>query len=653
MSELLFLIMPLIALISFFLGYIFKGSFSTWLLKRRTKQSYLDAMPLVIKDDNPQANEVVEKLLTTVEYIVDGNLIANTPSLQKNNVNKVAKVSKKAKENFEQQIKDLEQSLAQKPEVNVLVDDFYSQISQVHLQSKTKTWSQESAMQEQQGKLEALEQTLSTSSLNNPAVSALEQALAKGSKKSKGQTEEQEPFAARSLEDLFHPYSVLADDVGHLLEMQMMAGVICMQRGDYSRAIKIFRHILAIPSWKNEGHSLAQINLSRCYLKAGMYSSCLQNLLPLIGNDKYEHEVLDLLLQVYLLLQDWQSALAVAKEIYALRKNNSNLEQLCHFYLFRLLSTYLTLGHRRTMFSFQRIIELAPTCTRAYVTRANYHFALGDYHSALEDYEQAIKLRFELLPALINNLAYCYANIRSFGGKSLETFLQGLEVPEKWQYMLDLYHDQIVSNFNFLPYVHNFEFQDKARNSAEVFRELVMGQKTLEARDYEAELTQKAKLYQKKMSTGGFIENIVSLVKETKTQTEPEIYERLESLLESYQRNPQSIILERIFALVTELLTQMPAEEQETEKHHLLAAMFSFKRKKAEEGKQVEVTLTDKQIKFAEFLTRLQTQDLEARIKATYACSSCGYQHHDLFWLCPSCHKLETFTLHRLTFTKT
>lgn len=618
MSELLFLLIPLIAIVSFALGYLFKGSFSTWLLKRRTKQSYLDSAPIVIKDDNPQASEVVEKLLNTVEYIVDGNLIANAPTLYKN-----VKVSKNKEVTSE---------------INPNQDDIYEQIN-----SEPKTEKENTAPAQEQeaaSKISDLDQTLNASSINNPVVATLEQALQKA--KVKAEVPEDAVLVARSLKDLHRPYSVLAEDVGHLLEMQMMAGVICMQRGDYMRAIKIFRHILAIPTWKNHGHTLAQMNLARCYLKAGMFSRALENLLPLVGNDQYELEVLELLLQLYLVTADWQPALAVAKGIYNLRKSESNLNQLCHYYIFRLLSCYLELGHRRTMFSFSRIIELSPTNVRTYVTRANYHFALGDYHSALEDYEHALKLRIDLLPSLISNIAFCFNHVRILG-YDFPTFLRNLETPEHLQYMIDLYLDQVANNFAFADYAHSFEFQDQAKNSAEVFRELVLGQQT---RDYEAELEQKIKTYQKT----DLLDKVVSLIRDKDEAEHMELYERIDILLDSYAKNPQSITLQRIFFISAQLLTntQVEVKVDITEKTNLLSSLFSLGRRKEAEKNS---SIAQKQEKFSQFLSKIEQRNPESRIVASYSCRSCGYQHHDIFWLCPSCHKLDTFTLSKLNFS--
>ncbi|RIY32686.1 hypothetical protein CKF54_04315 [Psittacicella hinzii] len=641
MYEFLFLILPLIAVVSFFLGYVFKGSFSAWLLKRRTKQSYLDEVKTIVKDDSSQSQEVVNRLLDTVEYIIDGNLIANAPPVQKLNKNGKATIFSKSKE------ASTRVNSESYPEVDLAIDDFYEQIAQTPVSKKEEVVAPQEEQSNIEATIEALDNELKGQNLNNPIVSTLENALQnQAQKRATKVVEESEEkiLASRSLKDLQHPYGVLAEDVGHLLEMQMLGGVICMQRGDYFRAIKIFRHILAIPTWKNQGHVLANINLARCYLKAGMYSRALETLLPQVGNVKYEGEILNLLLEIYIVTQDWKPALAVAKAIYSLQKNNNNLKQLCNFYIFRLCSCYLDIGHRRTMFSFQRIIELDPTNVRVYVTRANYHFALGDYLSALEDYQQALNLRFELLPAVISNIAYCYANIRTFGN-DFAKFLQSLEVPEKWQYILDLYLDQVIDNFDFLPYAHSYEFRDQAKSSAEVFRELVLGQKTTQMRDFKAELAQKAKMYQQ--GERKFIGNLVSFLSESRIESKPELYDRLEVLLESYKANPQAIVLERIFMLLSELLVELPVEVAETKqtKSNLLSLLLRF-------GNRQQAVAQNQTEKFEQFLTKLDENTRNARIVASYHCSSCGYQHHELFWLCPSCHKLETFALSKVEFTQ-
>ncbi|MFC6276683.1 hypothetical protein [Psittacicella hinzii] len=805
MFELLFLFIPLIAILSFLLGCLFKGSFSAWLLKRRTKSSYLDEVPIVIKDNNPQANEVVERLISTVEYIVDGNLIAEVPQVHKMPQEKkplafdkapksttISKTKQKSTQEFAQQAKELEQNYAARPTINLTQDDFYQQmqsagqnkettahvensvnsqtvaeksaqatkdkikaqeatttaqvqtlnneaasnsdfmqssdssseqdsdITKDELQNRVNTNSQNSAKSEINSKSDevlarnendltsaaaassnsknASESPSANEHLNadsSLAVNDLDQALfsnpndeavritanlqAAQDKKAQASTKEtkqtttnlrldfalnpqnisqQDLLAARSLQDLQRPYGVIASDVGHLLELQMLGGVLCMQRGDYLRAIKIFRHIIAIPSWKQEGHKLAQINLARCYLNAGMFSRALENLLPLIGDERYESEVIELLLYIYQLNQDWQPALAVAKEIYALNKTKANLDQLCHFYLFRLLDCYLDIGHRRTMFSFQRIIALAASSVRPLVTRGNYHFALGDYHNALSDYRQAIKQNFMLLPALIANIAYCYASIKPIG-EDLGTYLQSIKVPANYQYVIDLYYDLYLSKYDFLPYAHSFEFQDKAKSSAEVFRDLVLGNSPLDARDFEIELAQREKLYRKSTTAGSILENIAGLVQtEDKEQlSDAELMQqRLEHLMHLYQEHGHNVLLQRIFDLTSNLLLENNQEELKhtSENAGLVSTWFGRKKRKVEEATSDQV-LSPKQQQMQLFMQKLAAmleQDEKKALSATYVCKNCGYQQPDLFWSCPSCHKLETFTLSKLKFAK-
>lgn len=674
MAEFLLFFIPLLAICSFMLGYVFKGSFSTWLLKRKTKQSYLDEVPLVIKDNNAQANEVVEKLLTTVEYIVDGNLIADTPTLQKQTNSKLANLNPRKGRNetkdqeFEQKNKTLEQLYAQRPSIDIWQDDFYAQArqaqSQLGLSQLDKTAQEtissttlnEQLTHAQQDKVEfeivQLDQELESET--GLTTSLLDQALQKGHSKRqrRNQIDEiDEVIAARSLEDLQHSYGVLANDVGHLLEMQMLGGVIAMQRGDYARAIKIFRHILSIPSWKMQGHQLAQMNLARCYLNAGMYSRALENLFPLIGDEKYGSEVLELLLHIYHLSSNWQAALAVAKEIYNQHKTKANLTQLSHFYMFRLLESYQQLGHRRTMFSFQRIIELNGDSLRPLITRGHYHFALGDYASALADYQLAVKQRFDVLPALVYNIYYCFAHLNK-AGEDFKSYLLQLRAPAKWQYLLDLYYDMDLSGFPFSSFSSSFDFANKAVHSAQAFHAQVVG-KTPNGLTTQ---TLKAK------------KNLL----EEKNYRTVDLLDRLNSLISLYQQQPEYALLQRIFALNNELITNLDDAELNASIEKIEVKSVKTKTKffdsflgwaKRKESNSVpsakeeyqEVAQDQAKLhklgRFKEKLALLSHAQEVHNLQSTYICKTCGYQQEQLFWCCASCYSLESFVLQKVEFS--
>lgn len=490
-----------------------------------------------------------------------------------------------------------------------------------------------------------------------------------------------QPLVVRSSQDLAYHYAVLPSDVAHLLELQLVAALIWRQRGDFMKAINIYRHVLAVPTWKGVGHQRAQLDLARCYLQAGMFHKVTELLTPLLDSEVYAAQAMRLLLYFHQVSHNWKEGLAIAKRNYTKFKTKTNLHLLYHFYHQRLLECYHEIGHRRTMYAFQRLLELHNPHVRTLWMRGNYHFVHEDYTSALADYKSLVAQRIELLPDLIGNIACCFAMLREVGN-NLGLFLRDLlrRHPDL-DYVLVIY-DLYLQQYNFTQHAFGFEFTGKEKNLHELFHNLhsqmteqLFAQDTIETHEFDeqdlaplepisasdvnyksssqtvtsatnsssAAHAPRSQLHRQLYAKPKILDKLADLIdREAKFRYDVVIYTRLQRLLTWQQRHYSRLVAQQLNALLTALLMQMPEQQMHQLLQYQMLADGKLKlRSSLEHNQQQQQAIQQSSQQFTTFAQQQQNLELEA----VYSCRNCGYTQRHVFWYCQACQKWETVYL--------
>ena len=121
-----------------------------------------------------------------------------------------------------------------------------------------------------------------------------------------------------------------ADDAS--IDTHLTLGAVVRRRGELDKAIRIHQNLLARPQISAENRALAELELARDYLGAGLLDRAEQLLRELVERGGATDRVaLEQLLEVYQRERDWARAIEIATQIVR-RGDRDNRIALAHFH---------------------------------------------------------------------------------------------------------------------------------------------------------------------------------------------------------------------------------------------------------------------------------------------------------------------------------
>lgn len=164
-------------------------------------------------------------------------------------------------------------------------------------------------------------------------------------------------------------------------ELHFALGNLFRKRGDYDRAVRVHRHLLARADLSRPDHERAQHALAQDFLKAGLLDHAEQALHQLEGT-AYESQARLALLSIYERSRDWQQAGLIAQKLQDTGAG-SFTTRLAHYLCEQAASKLKLQDHAGTAQCLHEANALDPTAPRPLIELAQLQLDHGQADAAM------------------------------------------------------------------------------------------------------------------------------------------------------------------------------------------------------------------------------------------------------------------------------
>lgn len=198
------------------------------------------------------------------------------------------------------------------------------------------------------------------------------------------------------------------------IDTHLTLGNIFRKRGEMERAIRLHHGLLARSSIASDQKSLAQLELARDYLAAGVLDRAEALLLDLIAQRAQLAASLRHLLDLYQQGKEWLSAINIAQQLQNQTRQDLRRE-ISHFYCELAEQALKTQHIKQAKFFVKRSLQTQRDCARALILRAHIEQLSGNYNKAIKLYKHIAWQDVDYFSLIVHDLIKCYqmANIKS------------------------------------------------------------------------------------------------------------------------------------------------------------------------------------------------------------------------------------------------
>ncbi|HSX19815.1 MAG TPA: hypothetical protein VLG38_01670 [Gammaproteobacteria bacterium] len=191
------------------------------------------------------------------------------------------------------------------------------------------------------------------------------------------------------------------------IETHLTLGSIFRRRGELERAIRLHQGLLQRPSLPDPYKSLAQLELARDYITAGVLDRAEAILLDLTVNDEQAPASMQHLLELYQQGKEWFAAINIAKQLQH-RTHTDLSHMIAHFYCELAEETMKASNWRVAKQHLKYALKTLHNCPRAIILRGNIEQELGHFERAVKLYKHVATQNIDLFPVVINDIVKCY-----------------------------------------------------------------------------------------------------------------------------------------------------------------------------------------------------------------------------------------------------
>lgn len=206
-----------------------------------------------------------------------------------------------------------------------------------------------------------------------------------------------------AIDTLVHMPEVDEDSV----DTHLTLGNVFRKRGELERAIRLHQGLLARNTLSAEQKSLAQLELARDYLAAGVLDRAEALLLELVAHKIQLEESLQHLLDLYQQGSEWLSAIKVAEQMQEMTQSDLRAE-IAHFYCELAEGAIETRDLSDAKKYIGKALRVYRQSVRGLILRANVEKLLGNYNRAIKLYKHIAGKDIDYFSLIINDLIECY-----------------------------------------------------------------------------------------------------------------------------------------------------------------------------------------------------------------------------------------------------
>jgi lipopolysaccharide assembly protein B len=209
------------------------------------------------------------------------------------------------------------------------------------------------------------------------------------------------------------------------VEIHLALGNLFRRQGEVDRALRIHQNLVARPNLSEQHRSQARYELARDYLRAGVLDRAEDLFVELSEQVLFREKSLSGLVGIYEQERDWQRALAVTRELEAVR--GYSLRPVIAQYLCELAEQARA---RHDLSAAVTLLEQAQAeyreCVRASLMLGEIAEAQGAIEDAVRHYRRVVKQDVEFVGEVLEPLARCFEHLAK--PAALQEFLDEVSV---------------------------------------------------------------------------------------------------------------------------------------------------------------------------------------------------------------------------------
>ena len=198
------------------------------------------------------------------------------------------------------------------------------------------------------------------------------------------------------------------------VETHMALGNLFRRRGEVDRAIRIHQNLIARPSLEREQRNAALLELSRDYMRAGLFDRAENLLEELLETGSHAPAALRHLLDIYQQEKEWDKAIQVARRLEG--QGTGHMHPVVAQFHCELAGQAIAHGDAAgAARQLKRALNHDPACVRASLLQARLAREADDHRAAIQVLKRIEKQDIDFLPEALPGLKAAYETL---GGRA-------------------------------------------------------------------------------------------------------------------------------------------------------------------------------------------------------------------------------------------
>lgn len=196
-------------------------------------------------------------------------------------------------------------------------------------------------------------------------------------------------------------------------EAHLTLGNLFRSRGEIERAIRIHQSLFESNSLSFEQKLLAEQQLGRDYLAAGVYDRARNIFLQLVDEQDFRLSALQSLLAIYQATSDWHKAIDVAEKL--VKMGNPQLkEEIAHFYCELALLELSSDNLDGAFLLLNKAAQSNKNGARVSIMKGRIHIARAEYEKAISVLKQVFDQNRDLVSDTLAMLYECHHHLAAW-----------------------------------------------------------------------------------------------------------------------------------------------------------------------------------------------------------------------------------------------
>ncbi|MCG8673449.1 MAG: lipopolysaccharide assembly protein LapB [Pseudomonadales bacterium] len=192
------------------------------------------------------------------------------------------------------------------------------------------------------------------------------------------------------------------------IDTYLVMGSLFRRRGEVDRAIRIHQDLLARPSLSKEQQSTVRLELSKDYLKAGLFDRSERILKELVGEGGPQViSCMERLLSIYEQEKEWQDAVDIAHQLMGKGKADYS-RRLAHYHCELASAAFELNDMAECRRQLKKALQTDRSCVRASLIQGALEIKQKNYKEAIKSLRRVRHQDPDFIPEMLEPLEECF-----------------------------------------------------------------------------------------------------------------------------------------------------------------------------------------------------------------------------------------------------